>query len=453
MPHLYSRAQQVIVWLGEVPTVPRYLMPWLGLNTEFGASLCRNDYWQRVWIVQEIGKARSITVCFGSVEMPWEDFIAAFRGRKNHLEPGHHCGPLILDNLIRQRYKDGLTLINLIRTYAKSKCEDSRDKIYGFVGLAIDADGFPMDYEKAMEDVWKDAMTFVLSRQLLGEEDPWAFGLFLKDLLGCNRLSTRENSTKPRLAPYHSFGEFTTPLPRLLSLAESDAFKFFLSATVIGRITYLGPSTTEFRAIPSTCDKWTNDVRKNFSADNFGVNKEIGELEWMVVNERNQVASPVCSFKTRTRWYSLRYPEPVTWYPPLSSGSTQSSGEVDLREHLSSFPSKVADEDGCCLFQFKHWKYPAEVYGRIGVCSREAQAGDLICWTQMLDKYVVVRYHITPSGRIEFEMVGTAYLVFQFSKLGDQFWKVATALPVAPDQPYMPLQLHANLDVAYDLAI
>lgn len=38
-------------------------------------DLCADDYWNRVWIVQEIVQARQIKVCFGKRAMDWPHFI------------------------------------------------------------------------------------------------------------------------------------------------------------------------------------------------------------------------------------------------------------------------------------------------------------------------------------------------------------------------------------------
>src|ERR1700722_9861216 len=49
----------------------------------FLEEICNVDYWNRVWIVQEIGKARRIKIHYGSTVVDWETFIGAIR--KNYL--------------------------------------------------------------------------------------------------------------------------------------------------------------------------------------------------------------------------------------------------------------------------------------------------------------------------------------------------------------------------------
>ncbi|PVH70976.1 HET-domain-containing protein, partial [Cadophora sp. DSE1049] len=78
MGEVYSTAKQVIVWLGKHQQSsslrgkdPLYLLKWLELRDnatlaidamEVLQILSRNEYWQRLWIVQEIYMAKSIII-------------------------------------------------------------------------------------------------------------------------------------------------------------------------------------------------------------------------------------------------------------------------------------------------------------------------------------------------------------------------------------------------------
>src|SRR6266536_377892 len=54
MPFIYAKAQTVLAWLGP------------GLEEAPFWTLGARDYWKRLWIVQEIGKARRLEVHWGS---------------------------------------------------------------------------------------------------------------------------------------------------------------------------------------------------------------------------------------------------------------------------------------------------------------------------------------------------------------------------------------------------
>jgi hypothetical protein len=70
--------------------------------------------------------------------------------------------PLQLDAQRRGRFEGGHTLVNLLRTNQYALCKDPRDKIYGFIGLAVDVhDRFPMDYSKPLFEVFADTIFFL----------------------------------------------------------------------------------------------------------------------------------------------------------------------------------------------------------------------------------------------------------------------------------------------------
>jgi hypothetical protein len=84
MPHIYTRAKMVLVWLGsadgiegmkkaEEERIEKYI--WGMIRDEF-EEMSTVDYWNRVWIIQEIGKARRIRVHYGSTELDWDTFIS-----------------------------------------------------------------------------------------------------------------------------------------------------------------------------------------------------------------------------------------------------------------------------------------------------------------------------------------------------------------------------------------
>jgi hypothetical protein len=150
MPHIYERAHTVLVWLGKKYTAYRgdYFREIL-LPGALGEKLYCDDYWDRVWIVQEIGKARKIQVCLSEGMVAWDVLIQWIQKSLTHLSVGDsNCkaGPLKLETQLQEKYRHGHALRELLERHQNSVCKDPRDKIYGFVGLAVDARGFPMDY-------------------------------------------------------------------------------------------------------------------------------------------------------------------------------------------------------------------------------------------------------------------------------------------------------------------
>lgn len=86
------------------------------------------------------------------MEVAWDAFIQKI----TFLFHGEHNGrerPLDVERQLKEEYHRGHTLRKLLENHQNAVCKDPRDKIYGFVGLAADARGFPMDYQKSLLEV------------------------------------------------------------------------------------------------------------------------------------------------------------------------------------------------------------------------------------------------------------------------------------------------------------
>ncbi|KAH9208123.1 heterokaryon incompatibility protein-domain-containing protein, partial [Leptodontidium sp. 2 PMI_412] len=98
MSFVYSRAQEVLIWLGEhkAPYWIESSAPsewrddwavrkakaswWTGATHAFLYGLVHEEYWKRAWIVQEVGMApKTIRVHFGRQSIPWEEFMKLIR--------------------------------------------------------------------------------------------------------------------------------------------------------------------------------------------------------------------------------------------------------------------------------------------------------------------------------------------------------------------------------------
>ena len=123
------------------------------------------EYWNRLWVVQEIGKAAELQVCYQSVKpkhtesdimsgliygaddlfvytsrdhaIRWNAFISSVK-QKTQIE----SGPLRLDKQLRGKYQGSHSLRSLLRTHHGALCRDPHDKIYGLAGFADDCYGF-----------------------------------------------------------------------------------------------------------------------------------------------------------------------------------------------------------------------------------------------------------------------------------------------------------------------
>lgn len=254
MPHIYARAQTVLVWLGTEDFVCAGYSKWdecfkqgaagddaLGYDA-FLDKLCTVDYWNRVWIIQEICKARKIEIHCGSKSVDWATFIYRIGQYGNQLA---NCVPLKLAKQMINKYGDGYKLENLLKTHRNALCKDPRDKIYGFTGLANDTHGrLPMDYGKTLFEVWKDVMRFRNSDNVEPQYDIVQFARFVQDLLGGPGIASVEELYNEKLSE------------------DANPKAILLCPTLLwGRIAHVGPTPHEVLSNLQKMDEWTTRIK------------------------------------------------------------------------------------------------------------------------------------------------------------------------------------------------
>jgi hypothetical protein len=84
------------------------------------------------------------------------------------------------------RHGDSFLLANLIETCKDSLCEEPRDKVYGYVGIAHDSqDGsFPIDYSKSFFELYEDVIRVQYRNVKLSIISIVRFGQLVQRLLG-----------------------------------------------------------------------------------------------------------------------------------------------------------------------------------------------------------------------------------------------------------------------------
>ncbi|KAL7935867.1 heterokaryon incompatibility protein domain-containing protein [Trichoderma chlorosporum] len=263
MDQIYFRAGTVVVWLGskysesqkemmsgqklEKDKKPKENAPRSDSSTQQKmVRLLRTDlYWGRLWILQEIGRAKRLRVCYGTEESTWEDFMQLIA---MHNGDGA-TGPLRLDSLLRkEKYNDSHTLKRLLEEHREAICSEPRDKIYGLVGLASDAARFPMDYKKSLYDVWKDTMVFMNQWGLFKDESQiLPTGALVKSLLMANHsdpLSQLSKEYKDQIDSTQLIDNLNSPLI------------FGLKAALLGCIVCVGPLVSDIVSSPDEATRW-----------------------------------------------------------------------------------------------------------------------------------------------------------------------------------------------------
>lgn len=452
MPHIYSRADAVLIWLGK--KYAKYesadakedmgTRPELARNNisdeairppnnisdeeisppnsstvdgdcsstpassghtaaeaEFAEEVRTDRYWDRVWILQEIGKAHRIQVCFGCRRIiDWETFIKQIA----YKAPGERFGgPYYLNELLKQKYKGGHTLRKLLENHRDALCTDQRDKVYGLVGLAVDARGFPMDYGKREIDVWTDTMQFMNGHGLLRGSDLVEFGRMVRGLL-----------LGPGMGPVYSVAH-PNPQEATRSVLEGQVSGnqdvFTLRAYVYGCIQYLGPTTTDVVSNLELADEWAMALQSNFTEELSHAHWESNYLMRKILDADEASLAKLChSHMSVLRWRPQTKPfDEMKW-------KLQYIKQVQEKKSLPEFTaaSKLRDNNDRYLFQVNHMDRKPAPY-KTGIASSQAEPGDLVCWIPGVKQAVLVRVAFDSSGdKVHLQVCGTARITYDF---------------------------------------
>ncbi|OBT75095.1 hypothetical protein VF21_06487 [Pseudogymnoascus sp. 05NY08] len=443
MPYIYFRAETVLVWLGKKyakyetadakedlgtgPEPARKNISDEGIGApnsltvggdcsstpasdahqvsvvEFAEEVRTDRYWDRVWIIQEIGRAHRIQVCFGSRRIiDWKTFIdvIAYKAPKERFG-----GPYHLDELLKQKYKGGHTLRKLLENHRDALCTDQRDKIYGLVGLAMDARGFPMDYGKREVNVWTDTMRFMNGQSLLQGSDLVEFGRMVRDLLLGSGIGPVYTVAHPR-------PQEATKLVHE-GQVSGDPDVFTLRAYVYGCIQYLGPTTTDVVSNLQLADEWAMALQSNFSKDLSHAHLESNNLMRKILDADEASLAKLChSHMSVLCWrpqtgYNKPFDE-FKWKLPYIK-------QVQEKKSLPEFTavSKLQDDNDRYLFQVNQITREWTPY-KTGIASSQAEPGDLVCWIPGVKQAVLVRVGFASGDKVHLQVCGTARITCDF---------------------------------------
>jgi hypothetical protein len=277
MRHIYEKAQRVVIWLGverdESNLAFKFmafisddrrkrartgkkldgLAKYSGYEEELEAvqKLCQRPYWERLWIIQEVVVSQEAELYCGLDHMSWDDFS---RFQKCVEDGGIEMGGddsiqnSLAFNLDRYRVynqTDYSNLIELLEPFSLSLCYEVRDKIYGLVGLARDANNFKIDYSRSIYDIFVDVI------QLQWKEDCAllvACSQFLQRLLQGD-VAKSAPSNQPPTDPLVGALGFEVGIVKFVS-AESSTFEPGIFQSML----------TEDDSIEQVCKDWTHDV-------------------------------------------------------------------------------------------------------------------------------------------------------------------------------------------------
>lgn len=209
IPGIYGKAEQVIIWLGtendnsaQAHKLLRGLTRaevQLNNETDLGSvvSLFDREYWSRLWVVQEVLRARDIVVQCGSLRLTWNDCTQAsrlFQTEKDNLAKipmlvhgsygftrlvtsQHRLSPLqilvshgpasILHiQQARELYAEDyfFYLLHLLRITRTKLASDPKDRVYGILGILPHEVRVKLrvDYRLSVREIYIDVVEILL---------------------------------------------------------------------------------------------------------------------------------------------------------------------------------------------------------------------------------------------------------------------------------------------------
>lgn len=194
MSRIYAQAHHVFVWLGkdsetdtlayemlqrfkrafskdstyeynintntETQTLPTAFNPdWTAL-----VKLFQRAWFSRVWVIQEVVKAKEVSVAFGPMSESWELIVKVSRACQKTGYMGSYTikddapgsqSAIIIDLL--KLPKQEITLMELLRLTRHYNASDKRDKVFALMGIATDGDdtGVTIDYTLTVEEIFQ----------------------------------------------------------------------------------------------------------------------------------------------------------------------------------------------------------------------------------------------------------------------------------------------------------
>ncbi|KAF5872025.1 putative het domain protein [Botrytis fragariae] len=197
MPRIYGQATQVIVYFGEAADDSDMALESIRVaaddenekprnslaskrNQESILRLLKRPWFQRIWVLQEVGLARSILIICGSVEMngyafcsgvsKLESSLKDYSDLQSLIRPTIH---LIRGSIFRPKYNSSslgdLSLGELIDMYHNHKATVRHDKVYALLGMCSDhlsSTGLLPDYTIPWETLFRRLINFILHENM-----------------------------------------------------------------------------------------------------------------------------------------------------------------------------------------------------------------------------------------------------------------------------------------------
>lgn len=167
MTQIYAKARNVVVWLGLFDIVAQDLLHRLD-NSEMEppngldrwtingdrikgdlsgykrekrillSKLAQNEWFQRVWVIQEVAVAREVVVQMGRITISWDEFVTALERCSGSHEMSDVIEAVRTINTIRDAQSQKpyyMDLLVLLERFRHRFATDERDKVFALLGL------------------------------------------------------------------------------------------------------------------------------------------------------------------------------------------------------------------------------------------------------------------------------------------------------------------------------
>ena len=145
---------------------------WVARGWKILEGFFRDEYWRRVWVIQEVAVATDVKIVVGESVIPWEDVAAVWARWTNEPEsvPLETRSYLNATHLAEFRYRfqvkrEPISLLDAMRWTYQAEATDPRDKIFALLGLCHDGPNYvPVpNYKQPLEEIIADMSKGMMS--------------------------------------------------------------------------------------------------------------------------------------------------------------------------------------------------------------------------------------------------------------------------------------------------
>ena len=405
MPFIYTRAQRVLLWLGNLAALDGGPAISGMRNEKFKGGLasavlplCLDSYWRRMWIIQEIILAREVEIHFESIEVLYK-CLGHHRGIDNrHLSNGTSINWVQFSELAqefpelratqlieqkRERFGDSHLLLNLLRNHRAALCQDPRDKIYGLIGIAIDVDAdFPMRYGTPLTEVYAALLDYQNKKYAQSQKYGSHRGMLeFCQLVGeALQLDVENGQERVRSIPM---------LP--LGLSGSGPPLLRITLGLAGYVQSIGPSLDDMISVQSATIEWRTTIREEFKVDSIGRKEALEQNDsFLEVLENFDHAHQniVFSFEDRPRWWGNRFWNRRVTVPKSNIQLTELPDHSDTPICPRTFLLKPNGWHG---EKSKDRVSNGMSPGFIGLAPSDSQPGDLVYYISGSQRVLIIR--------------------------------------------------------------